>query len=254
MNTVDSTESPPPPAWLSVGLEDSNKRAAAWPWYVVSIAVLQLVLILILLLLLFLKSSSGGGGDSGAMAASGGGGANGGGQSSGGASESGSPSQSGGSSSEGSSSSARGSGSGEVESQESSGGPVQEEDLREGKKEEKVTAKLQIALSWTAKADLDLYVVCPSGETMSYSNTMTDDLGFFKSDGDTEQVEPKKEVASWPFNVSKGTYVVRIKRDHTGQPDPVDFTVAWVQGGKSGKERSLIERNQEITVAQIHTR
>ena len=79
---------------------------------------------------------------------------------------------------------------------------------------------IQVTLSWDNTADLDLYVQEPSGEVISYSNTLSATYGQLDID---DQNGYGPENIFWPDNSApSGEYVVMVD---LFSGDPANFTV-----------------------------
>ena len=103
---------------------------------------------------------------------------------------------------------------------------------REGAK----TGQVQISLIWNNRNDLDLHVLCPSGERISFDHKKSADGGKLDVDMNVsgESVRPVENIYWPPRSMQKGIYKVVVHHySWHGSPDPTKYTVRIIVGGKS---------------------
>ena len=103
---------------------------------------------------------------------------------------------------------------------------------REGGK----TGEVQISLIWNNRNDLDLHVLCPSGERISFDHRRSADGGELDVDMNVrgESTRPVENIFWPPKGMQKGIYRVFVHHySQHGSPDPTRFTVRIIEDGKS---------------------
>lgn len=103
---------------------------------------------------------------------------------------------------------------------------------REGGK----TGDVQISLIWNNRNDLDLHVLCPSGERISFDHKRSADGGELDVDMNVggESLQPVENIYWPPKSMRKGIYKVFVHHySQHGSPDPTKYTVRIIVGGKS---------------------
>tara|TARA_R110002095_G_scaffold114656_1_gene100059 strand:+ start:6227 stop:7363 length:1137 start_codon:yes stop_codon:yes gene_type:complete len=103
---------------------------------------------------------------------------------------------------------------------------------REGAK----TGNVQISLIWNNRNDLDLHVLCPSGERISFDHKHSADGGELDVDMNVsgESWQPVENIYWPPKSMRKGIYKVFVHHySRHGSPDPTKYTVRIMVGGKS---------------------
>lgn len=103
---------------------------------------------------------------------------------------------------------------------------------REGGK----TGEVQISLIWNNRNDLDLHVLCPSGERISFDHRRSADGGELDVDMNVrgESTRPVENIFWPPQGMQKGIYRVFVHHySQHGSPDPTRFTVRIIEDGKS---------------------
>jgi hypothetical protein len=96
------------------------------------------------------------------------------------------------------------------------------------------TGALQITLAWASGADLDLYVVEPSGYVLSYQNRQSPSGAIFDRDGrsacDTMHPDQRVENVYW-YGVRPGSYRIEVRHwGACGTPGVVQATLAVAVG------------------------
>jgi hypothetical protein len=93
------------------------------------------------------------------------------------------------------------------------------------------TGAVTVTLMWDSNADLDLYVICPSGETISYGNgrACEGELDVDMNHGPNHSKRPVENVV-WPDAAPGGSYQISVRRpsarDDDGQPTPYRVRVS----------------------------
>ena len=103
---------------------------------------------------------------------------------------------------------------------------------REGAK----TGDVQISLIWNNRNDLDLHVLCPTGERISFDHKHSADGGELDVDMNVrgESLQPVENIYWPPRSMRKGIYKVFVHHySRHGSPDPTKYTVRIMVGGKS---------------------
>lgn len=118
------------------------------------------------------------------------------------------------------------------------------------------TGEVQVTLVWNNVNDLDLHVVCPSGEEIHYNHKRSRCSGQLDVDmnaGPNRSNEPVENVF-WPVgSVPKGEYVVAVKHyaNHGGD-DPTKFKVAVTQNGTTRTFSGALSFGAERRVHRFH--
>jgi len=119
------------------------------------------------------------------------------------------------------------------------------------------TGDVQVTLTWHAKADIDLYVEDPTGETVSYSNTVVSSGGKLDRDNQCSNFEMSRpENIFWPEGgAPEGTYKVRVDYyEDCASVGPVSWTVRTVVGGQAKTYTGTLNEvgeTQEVTSFEI---
>ena len=114
---------------------------------------------------------------------------------------------------------------------------------------------VQISLEWSNGNDLDLWVICPSGEKIYFQHRRSACRGNLDVDmnaGGVDSVTPVENVFWPPRRAPRGRYQVYVHhyRSH-GFPDPSSFRVRIKYGGRSKDFTGSVSRGQPA--ALVHT-
>jgi hypothetical protein len=118
--------------------------------------------------------------------------------------------------------------------------------------------KIEVALIWHDRNDLDVHVIDPNGEQIFYGKKRaTKSEGWLDIDmnvGEADAVENPVEHIRWPQNsVPRGEYRVLVNYfgQHRGQPDQSPFEVGIKIGNRAASFKGSVSRAQPITT--VHT-
>lgn len=116
------------------------------------------------------------------------------------------------------------------------------------------SGEVQITLIWNNSNDLDLHVICPSGEEINFNHKRSQCNGSLDVDMNAsgrQSLEPVENVF-WPDSGAPiGQYRVFVKHyENKGAQDPTQFEVAVRYGGTVKKFSGSVRWNQ---VKAIHT-
>jgi tRNA (guanosine-2'-O-)-methyltransferase len=120
------------------------------------------------------------------------------------------------------------------------------------------SGSIQVTLSWETKADLDLYVTDPAGETLSHQNTEVASGGYLDHDarGKCRPDEQKNTIENvyWEKGTSppSGKYEVKVHyyAECASGAGPTTATVSISVGGKIiGSYNYQLSPTQESTIA-----
>jgi hypothetical protein len=120
------------------------------------------------------------------------------------------------------------------------------------------TGDVQVTLTWVGRADIDLYVTDPSGETVSYQVPLISSGGQLDRDNKASNFIPgRPENIFWPAGEApNGDYVVKVV--YYGEVDsgevPVDWTVRTVVMGRVQTYQgrlTTIGETQEVTTFTV---
>lgn len=125
---------------------------------------------------------------------------------------------------------------------------------REGAK----AGDIQISLLWNNFNDLDLHVICPSGERISYQNKHSrcgGELDVDMNAGGRNSREPVENIY-WPKGQSpKGKFQVFVHHyANHGDRDPTAFRVAVTIGGEIRPFSGRVSRGQPPKLVHAFTR
>jgi uncharacterized protein YegL len=114
---------------------------------------------------------------------------------------------------------------------------------------------LTVSLLWNNRNDLDLYVVCPSGEEIYFSHRTSACGGNLDVDMNVSPTsdEPVENIF-WPASgAPSGRYEVKVRhfRQHEGCPDVTAFTVAVKTGAGVQEFRGSVRPNETKRVHQF---
>lgn len=114
------------------------------------------------------------------------------------------------------------------------------------------TGDIQVSLFWTNYNDLDLHVICPSGEHIYFSRARSRCGGRLDIDMNVQPFHSKSPVENifWPTGKAPpGKYVVAVEHYHShGAKDPTEFLVRVKVNGQSQDFRGLISHGQQAVV------
>jgi hypothetical protein len=115
------------------------------------------------------------------------------------------------------------------------------------------TGDVQITLRWGDKADLDLHVIDPNGEEISYSNPSSTSGGRLDRDANvdcSEATNSPVENIFWPSGEApNGSYVVKVVYfNPCGDSDVSDFTVNVLVDGQSSTYSGKLSRGESTQV------
>jgi hypothetical protein len=116
------------------------------------------------------------------------------------------------------------------------------------------TGDVQISLAWFADVDMDLHVVEPGGEEISWASTRSASGGELDLDSICDGV--RNENIAWPDGPApRGHYVVRVRYFDTCQIDrpPVDYVVTIQRANRSPEtfEGHIADRGATATVTEF---
>jgi hypothetical protein len=114
---------------------------------------------------------------------------------------------------------------------------------------------VQISLEWSNGNDLDLWVICPSGEKIFFGHRHSACRGNLDVDmnaGGVDSLTPVENVFWPPRRAPRGRYQVYVHHYSShGFPDPSRFRVRIKNGGKVKDFTGAVSRGQPATV--VHT-
>lgn len=107
--------------------------------------------------------------------------------------------------------------------------------------------EINVRLEWNAECDLDLWVVDPTGETISYNNTNSASGGQLDLDNRcSDFVLGRPENIFWAVNPPRGTYKVYVDYySDCGNVGAVTYKVTWYVGGTAFSRTGTISAPAE---------
>jgi hypothetical protein len=104
---------------------------------------------------------------------------------------------------------------------------------------------VNVRLEWSVRADLDLWVVDPCGQTIYFgatSRTCQNSLGQLDQDNTCGGTVGRPENIFWSTNAPRGTYKVYVDYySNCGSTGAVDYTVRWWVKGAAYSKRGSIQ-------------